>query len=240
MKNSEDNIVLSCASITSGYSDAMVVHDISFQVELGSIYTILGKNGMGKTTLLKTVMGFLKPVSGNLHLLGEDSTGMEPQWLVQRGVAYVPQEAAIFQDLSVEDNLRLGVSRDRYLKRGIEKIASYFPVIPQRLKQKAGTLSGGEQKMLLMSRALMSEPKLLLIDEISEGLQPSMVTRIVEVLKRLASEENTSILMAEQNIGLVSRVSDLVALINIGRIVEERVLADSRRSEDELLSLMKI
>ena len=229
-----------CSSVTSGYGDSIVIRDVSIEINKGQIITVLGKNGMGKTTFLKTIMGFLKPTVGKIELFGEDVTGRDPQWLVERGVAYVPQEEAIFQDLTVEDNLRLGVRSDRYLKEGIARIEPSFPVITQRLRQKAGTLSGGEQKMLLMSRALMGRPKLLLIDEISEGLQPTMVLKIVEVLKKLSAEENTSVLMAEQNIRLVNRISDEVALINTGRIVERRVLNDVGRNESELIDLMRL
>lgn len=230
---------LVCHAVTSGYGDITIVRDVSLVVAGGSIMTVLGKNGMGKTTLLKTIMGFLTPTEGRIELFGAEATGAEPQWLVERGVAYVPQDEAIFQDLTVEDNLRLGVRADHLLKEAMPRIAEFFPVITERLRQRAGTLSGGEQKMLLMSRALVSNPKLLIVDEISEGLQPSMVLKIIEILRRLASEEGTSVLMAEQNIRLVSRVSDAVALINTGRVAETRALTGEQKEED-LLELMRL
>lgn len=230
---------LVCHAVTSGYGDITIVRDVSLAVPRGGVMTVLGKNGMGKTTLLKTIMGFLVPTGGRIELFGEDATGKEPQWLVERGVAYVPQDEAIFQDLTVEDNLRLGVRADHLLKQGMPRIAEFFPVITERLRQRAGTLSGGEQKMLLMSRALVSNPALLIVDEISEGLQPSMVLTIIEILKRLASQEGTSVLMAEQNIRLVSRVSDAVALIDTGRVAETRALIGEHKEED-LLELMRL
>jgi branched-chain amino acid transport system ATP-binding protein len=233
-------VVLSCSGLTSGYKDAMVIRDVAFAIERQKIFAILGKNGMGKSTLLKTLMGFLKLSKGKIAFSGHDITGAEPHELARLGVAYIPQEAAIFQDLTVEENLRLGTQSDRNLARGLERIAAYFPVIPERRRQKAGTLSGGEQKMLLMSRALMGEPRLMLIDEISEGLQPAMVTRMVEVLKRLSSEGGATILMAEQNVNFVSRACDVVAFIKIGQIAEERALRSGEGEEQELLEKMRI
>lgn len=234
------DVMLSCSAITSGYKDAIVIRDIAFDIERQKVFTILGKNGMGKSTLLKTIMGLLKLSKGKIIFAGDDVTRVGPQELVRRGIAYIPQEDAIFQDLTVEENLRLGAKSDRDLAPGLEKIAAYFPVIPQRRRQKAGTLSGGEQKMLLMARALMGEPKLLLIDEISEGLQPAMISRMAEVLRHLTIEEGATILMAEQNVNFVSRVSDVVAFIKIGQIVEESRPKSMAGEEQALLEKMRI
>jgi branched-chain amino acid transport system ATP-binding protein len=142
--------------------------------------------------------------------------------------------------LTVEENLRLGTTSDRHLARGLERINTYFPVIPQRRRQKAGTLSGGEQKMLLMARALMGDPKLILIDEISEGLQPAMISRMVDVIARLTAEGGATVLMAEQNVHFVSRVSDVVAFIKIGQITEERQLGTGSREDEESMLLDKM
>jgi branched-chain amino acid transport system ATP-binding protein len=240
MSAPSSEVVLRCSGIRSGYKDAIVVRDVAFAIERQKIFAILGKNGMGKSTLLKTLMGFLRLSAGKIELSGRDITGLAPEELARRGVAYIPQEAAIFHDLTVEENLRLGTTSDRYLARGLERICAYFPVIPQRRRQKAGTLSGGEQKMLLMARALMGEPRLMLIDEISEGLQPAMVTRMAEVLKRLSTEGGTTILMAEQNVNFVSRVCDVVAFIKIGQIAEERRLERVEGEEQALLEKMRI
>jgi branched-chain amino acid transport system ATP-binding protein len=232
--------VLECRHLSSGYDDAVVIEDINIQITAGQIFGILGKNGMGKSTLLKTIMGFLKPTHGEITFADEPIGGVEPQKLAQRGIAYIPQEAAIFQDLTVEENLRLGLSNDRLLPSGMEKIAAYFPILPKRRKQFAGTLSGGEQKMLLMARALMSNPKLMLVDEISEGLQPTMVENITKVLGQLATNDNVGILLVEQNVRFVSRVAHSVALLEVGRIVREKQLDDGTDNEQALAEMMRV
>jgi branched-chain amino acid transport system ATP-binding protein len=239
--NNYNKITLRCCEVVSGYTkDAIVIRDLSFMIPKQQIFAVLGKNGMGKTTLLKTIMGFLKPTKGTITFSDIDITGFEPQDVVHQGIAYVPQEEAIFQDLTVEENLRLALSSDRYLGRGLEKIAAYFPIIPERRRQKAGTLSGGEQKLLLMARALIPEPKLILIDEISEGLQPAFVDLITDVLQQLVTKEETTILLVEQNVHFVSQTADRLALIKIGQIVSEKRLDNSEeRNEQELAEMMK-
>lgn len=232
--------MLRCEGCASGYDDTIVIRDISLTVEQGMIFGVLGKNGMGKSTLLKTIMGFLKLEAGAIHIAGEKVNSMPPQVLARRGVSYVQQENAIFQDMTVAENLRLSLPHDRYLKEGLERIAHYFPVIPQRLRQTAGTLSGGEQKMLLMSRAMITKPKLVLIDEISEGLQPTMVDRVGEALKRLREEEGATIFLVEQNVGFVADVCDRIASIKIGSIVETRDITPGAETRDALLELMRI
>ncbi|MES1147907.1 MAG: ATP-binding cassette domain-containing protein, partial [Bradyrhizobium guangdongense] len=175
--------VLDIAGLSSGYGEASVVRDVSLDVRPGEIFALLGKNGMGKSTLLKSVMGFLPLHAGRVGLFGNDITGMPPHKVARREIAYTPQEQALFQDLTVEDNLRLGMRDDAAFDAGVKRIGQFFPVLPTRLKQRAGTLSGGEQKMLLVSRALMSKPRLMLVDEISEGLQPSVIERLAGVLR---------------------------------------------------------
>ncbi len=232
--------MLRCTGCASGYDDAIVIRDVSLAVDQGMIFGVLGKNGMGKSTLLKTIMGFLKLEAGTIHIAGEKVNSMPPQVLARRGISYVQQENAIFQDMTVAENLRLSVPHDRYMRDGLERIAHYFPVIPQRLRQKAGTLSGGEQKMLLMSRAMIMKPKLMLVDEISEGLQPTMVARVGEALKRLREEEGTTIFLVEQNVGFVADVCDRIALIKIGSIAETRDITPGPETRAALLELMRI
>lgn len=233
------NNMFKCQGLSSGYQDSIVIRDIGFEIPQGQVHTILGKNGMGKSTLMKTIIGLIRPVTGRLELAGQDVTDLSTQDLVRRGIAYIPQENAIFQDLSVEDNLRLGMRTDRDLEPGLELIANYFPVIPERRKQKAGTLSGGEQKMLLMSRALVMRPRLILMDEISEGLQPTMVTRLVEVVQQLTSKEGATILMAEQNVHFVNEVSDVVNLIKIGSLHSQQEVFGDTFSETALMEAMR-
>jgi branched-chain amino acid transport system ATP-binding protein len=186
-------------------------------------------------------MGFVPPSSGTIRMGDRDISRTPPEVLARAGIAYIPQEEAIFQDLSVEDNLRLALARDRDLEPGLRRIADYFPVIAERRKQKAGTLSGGEQKMLLMARALIVQPKVILVDEISEGLQPTMIAKMADALVRMAAENDTSILLVEQNVGFVAKVAHEVALLKIGQIVDRRSAAASDGlDEADLIEMMRV
>lgn len=213
-------IVLSLTGVDSGYGEALVVRDVTFDVRPGEIFALLGKNGMGKSTLLKTVMGFLPIKAGRVGLFGSDITGMPPHRVARRDIAYTPQEKALFQDLTVEQNLRLGLRDQALFEPGVQRIGKYFPVLPTRLRQRAGTLSGGEQKMLLVSRALIAQPKLMLIDEITEGLQPTVIERLAGVLRAERDESKTSILLIEQNVKFALAVADRYAVLKLGEIVD--------------------
>jgi ABC-type branched-subunit amino acid transport system ATPase component len=217
---------LEVSGLQSGYGESMVVRDVSFDIRPGEIFALLGKNGMGKSTLLKTVMGFLPLKAGRVSLFGESIGGLPPHRVARRSIAYTPQEQALFQDLTVEDNLRLGLRDDKTFDAGVKRIGQFFPVLPTRLKQRAGTLSGGEQKMLLVSRALMSRPKLMLIDEISEGLQPSVIERLACVLRAERDESKTSILLIEQNVKFALSVADRYAVLKMGEIVDHGEAGD--------------
>lgn len=228
---------LDVKGVRSGYGEAPVVRDVSFDVRPGEIFALLGKNGMGKSTLLKSVMGFLPLHAGSVGLFGDDITGLSPHKVARRDIAYTPQEQALFQDLTVEDNLRLGMRDDASFDVGLKRIGQFFPVLPTRLKQRAGTLSGGEQKMLLVARALMSKPKLMLIDEISEGLQPSVVERLAGVLRAERDESKVSILLVEQNVKFALSVADRYAVLKLGEIVDRGDIGGAdveRRITDQL------
>jgi branched-chain amino acid transport system ATP-binding protein len=229
--------VLDIAGLSSGYGEAAVVRDVSLEVRPGEIFALLGKNGMGKSTLLKSVMGFLPLHAGRVGLFGNDITGMPPHKVARRDIAYTPQEQALFQDLTVEDNLRLGMRDDAAFDAGVKRIGQFFPVLPTRLKQRAGTLSGGEQKMLLVSRALMSKPKLMLVDEISEGLQPSVIERLAGVLRAERDNSGVSILLIEQNVKFALSVADRYAVLKLGEIVDRGDIGGAdveRRITDQL------
>jgi branched-chain amino acid transport system ATP-binding protein len=229
--------VLEISNLSSGYGEAAVVREVSLEVRPGEIFALLGKNGMGKSTLLKSVMGFLPLHAGRVGLFGDDITGMPPHKVARRDIAYTPQEQALFQDLTVEDNLRLGMRDDVAFDAGVKRIGQFFPVLPTRLKQRAGTLSGGEQKMLLVSRALMSKPKLMLVDEISEGLQPSVIERLAGVLRSERDESGVSILLIEQNVKFALSVADRYAVLKLGEIVDRGNIGDAdleRRITDQL------
>lgn len=210
---------LEVEGVSSGYGEAIVLRGVNLNVEAGSVLAVLGKNGMGKTTLLKTIMGFLPPHEGRIRVLGEDVTGIRPYRLSGRAVSYSPQDQAIFGELTVEENLRVGLS-SRLFAAGLERVAAFFPVLARRRSQKAGTLSGGEQKMLIMARALMAKPALMLVDEITEGLQPSVIARLADVL-HAQRDEGTAILLIEQNIAFAVAVADRYAVLARGEIVDE-------------------
>jgi branched-chain amino acid transport system ATP-binding protein len=218
---------LELADVRSGYGEAVVVHDVTLAIERGEIFVLLGKNGMGKSTLLKTVMGFLPKLGGSVKVFGEEVGAQAPHRIARKAIAYTPQEQALFQDLTVEENLRLALREDDAFKPGLERVGGYFPFIPQRLKQRAGTLSGGEQKMLLVARALMSGPRLMLVDEISEGLQPSVIERLSEVFKAERAQSQTAILLIEQHVKFALAVADRYAVLKLGEIVDRGSVADA-------------
>jgi len=212
---------LKISGLASGYSGAMVIHDVSLEVRPGEIFALLGKNGMGKSTLLKTIFGFLPVMQGKIELRGDDISGQPPHKIAKLSIAYCPQEQAIFQDLTVRENLRLGLSEESGLDDSIDFVATYFPIIKSRLAQKAGTLSGGEQKMLILSRAFLSKPRLILIDEISEGLQPLMIERVSKILVAARATTGASILLVEQNVGFALGIADRYAILKVGEIAEQ-------------------
>lgn len=210
--------VLTLQALRCGYGQATVVRDVSLSIARGEAVALLGKNGMGKSTLLKGIMGFLPRQGGSVALAGDALAAGQPHTLAALGVAYAPQEKAVFQDLSVEQNLRIAVPDSRHFRDGLERIAGYFPFITQRLRQKAGTLSGGEQKMLILGRALMAQPRLLLLDEITEGLQPTVIERISGVLQAERKASSIAMLIIEQNVEFALRAADRFAVLERGEI----------------------
>jgi branched-chain amino acid transport system ATP-binding protein len=220
------SLALEVTGLTSGYGEAMVLRDVSLCVAPGEVLAVLGKNGMGKSTLLKTVMGFVPPRQGRITIFERDSTGVAPHRLAAQAVAYSPQDQAIFQDLTVEENLRLVLARGERLASGLDRVGGFFPFLADRRRQRAGTLSGGEQKMLIMARALLARPRLLLIDEITEGLQPSIIVRLADVLRAEQRADNAAILLVEQNVRFALSLADRYAVLTRGEIV------DSGRADD--------
>ena len=218
--------LLSVEGLTSGYGTAAVLRNISLSVSKGEIVVVLGKNGMGKSTLLKTIMGFVSPFSGTVSLDGDDVTNIRPHMMARSGVAHTPQEHTLFPDLTVEENLRLGVASNRLFHERLPSLETLFPRMLERLKQRAGTLAGGEQKMLLMSRGLIAQPKLMLIDEVSEGLQPAMVDRMGEVLIRARDELGIAVLLVEQNLDFALSVANRFMVLKLGEIVEQGDVED--------------
>ncbi|WP_457107495.1 ABC transporter ATP-binding protein [Methylobacterium sp. P5_C11] len=205
--------------VSSGYGAVAIVKDVSLSVGPGEIVALLGKNGMGKTTLLKTVLGMVALRGGAVTVGGQALAGLTPAKLNALGVGYAPQEQPLFQDLSIRDNLRLAVPSDRMLPEALERLFGHFPFLKDRLAQRAGTLSGGEQKMLILGRALMLRPRLLLIDEISEGVQPSMVERLRGVL-HAERAAGVSMLVVEQHVAFALALADRYAVLKLGEIVD--------------------
>jgi branched-chain amino acid transport system ATP-binding protein len=211
---------LELVNLTSGYGSSTVIHGVSLQVGPGEIVALVGKNGMGKSSLLKTILSFLPAWDGAVRLDGRDVTRLAPFRKRALGLAYAPQEQALFQDLSVRDNLRLGLSDDRGFEARLADINDWFPVITARLHQRAGTLSGGEQKMLIVARGLIAKPRLFLLDEVTEGLQPSVVDRLAEVLAAVRRDRGTAMLVVEQHLSFVLGLADRFAVFKRGEVVD--------------------
>jgi urea transport system ATP-binding protein len=211
---------LEIEKLTSGYGTSQVVSDVSFTLAKSEVLAIVGRNGMGKTSLLKTVLGFLPAWRGTIRLSGQDVTRVPPHLKRRLGLVYVPQEQALFQDLTIRDNLRLGILSDRDFDVALDQVGQWFPVLTQRLRQRAGTLSGGEQKMLIVARALMARPEVLLLDEVTEGLQPSLVDRLSNVLKQVRHEIGTSMVVIEQHLPFALGISGRYLVFKRGEIVD--------------------
>jgi len=218
--------MLDVAGLSSGYGAAQVVRAVSLQVGRGEVLALLGKNGMGKSTLLRTIMGYLRPQAGSITVAGRDLTNVPVHHRARHGLAYAPQEQALFQDLSIRDNLRLGLVHDREFGQSLERVRETFPFLTERLAQFAGTLSGGEQKMLLVARALMTAPSVILVDEVTEGLQPSVIDRLATVLRRAAVQDGQAILLVEQHVRFALQVADRYAVLKLGTIVASGATGD--------------
>ncbi|ERF60868.1 ABC transporter, ATP-binding protein [Treponema socranskii subsp. socranskii VPI DR56BR1116 = ATCC 35536] len=220
--------LLEVKNLTVSYGAIKALHDISFSVEDKEVITLIGSNGAGKTTTLHAVSNILKKDAGSVFFDGEDITDCAPDKIVERRLIQVPEGRRIFQNLSVRENLELGayLRRDKAeIRRDTEKVFELFPRLKERLKQNAGTLSGGEQQMLAMGRALMAFPKLLLLDEPSMGLAPILVDEIFSIIKKI-SAEGTTILLVEQNAYKALSVADRAYILETGAISKSGKAAD--------------
>ncbi len=212
--------LLETHKLVAGYGAVTVLHGLDFAVEQGGITALLGANGAGKTTTLRALSGMVR-TAGRIMLDGESIAGCKPETIARRGVAHVPDGRGTVMELTVEENLRLGgYTRKRgELGPAMERVFGYFPRLKQRLRQQAGTLSGGEQQMLAIGRALLLAPRLLLLDEPSFGLAPLVVREIFEIMRRVNREDGVGILLVEQNASLALDVADHACLLETGRIV---------------------
>ena len=207
--------------VTCGYKASVVLRNLSLKIEQGEAVALLGKNGMGKSTLLKTIMGYLPKKDGAVHVNGQDITRFAPHRVARMGIAYAAQEQALFADLSIRDNLRLGLVKESAFDERFAEIDPIFPVFKSRLKQYAGTLSGGEQKMLLVARALMMRPAVVMLDEITEGLQPSVIDRLADALLWERDKHGTTMLIIEQNVPFALKVADRYVVLKQGEIIDQ-------------------
>ena len=213
--------------VLAGYKDFMILNNLSFQVAAGRITLLIGPNGAGKSTVLKTLFGLLKPRQGRIRLHGQDITGATQKALLAMGIAFVPQGRNLFGQLSVYENLELGgiTLGMKTTHERIPEVLSFFPRVRERLHSRASSLSGGEQKQLEVGRALLLRPKVLLIDEPSIGLSPMVVQDVFQLLRRLA-DQGTTVLMVEQNVKSALKYSDDAIALESGRLVLHKPAAD--------------
>ncbi|MDF1734353.1 MAG: ABC transporter ATP-binding protein [Minwuia sp.] len=216
--------ILKVSNVETYYGPIMAIRGVSISVNEGDIVTVLGSNGAGKTTILKTISGVMDPRKGKVTFQGEDITSREPDWVMRRGISHVPEGREVFPFLSVQENLRMGAFTRKDAKGvadDIDMVFNYFPVLKERREQPAGQLSGGEQQMLSISRALMSRPKVMLLDEPSLGLSPRLVKEIFEIIVRLNKERGVTMLLVEQNANMALKTADFGYVLEVGRIVME-------------------
>ena len=218
--------ILKVQDLSVSYGEARVLFDVAVSIQPGEIVACVGRNGAGKTTLLKSIAGFLRPLAGSVVGAGSSLVGLKPYEVARLGIKYVPQDKKVFSDLTVRENLELGsyTSRDY----DWERVTAYFPKLRVLMERKAGHLSGGERQMLMIGRALLGRPKLLLIDEPTEGLAPSIVAQLREVFRELS--RTTALMIVEQNLPLICAIAARVYALKEGRIVAE-LAGDAIRPE---------
>ena len=224
---------LTLSNVDAFYGDSHVLHGVSFSLQAGQVLALLGRNGAGKTTCISTIVGFLTPPQGEIRLFGTPITGLSPERISRLGIGLVPQGRRIFPSLSVRENLVVARQRLNETDRPwtLERIFEMFPRLQERHAQYAGTLSGGEQQMLAIGRALMGNPSVLLLDEPSEGLAPLIVAEVGQTIKKLKSE-GQSIVLVEQNRNLALEVADQAVILNTGRCAFVGTAEQVRTDED--------
>jgi branched-chain amino acid transport system ATP-binding protein len=229
------DVLLEADNIETYYGPIMAIRGVSFKVPRGSIVTILGANGAGKTTILKTVSGVMDPQKGSVTFDGQVIHGLDPDRVMRLGLAHVPEGREVFPFLTVRENLRMGAYARRDadgVGEDLARVYDYFPVLKVRSEQRAGQLSGGEQQMLAISRALMARPKMMLLDEPSLGLSPKLVKEIFDIIVRINKERGVTVLLVEQNANMALHVADYGYVLEVGRIVMEDTTARLLEKED--------
>ncbi|NML84937.1 ABC transporter ATP-binding protein [Polaromonas sp.] len=231
----DDQPMLKLLNVESSYGPVKAIRGVSLQVRRSEIATVLGSNGAGKSSILKTISGILDPRKGSIEFKGKNITAQDPAHIVQQGLSHVPEGREVFALLSVRDNLLMGgyTRKDRDgVARDMEVVYGYFPILRERAQQDAGLLSGGQQQMLAISRALMAAPDLILLDEPSLGLSPKLTREIFEIVVRINRERGTTILLVEQNANMALNASDYGYVLENGRIVMEDSCARLREKDD--------
>jgi branched-chain amino acid transport system ATP-binding protein len=226
-------------NVNTFHGKSQVLHDISFRVGNDEIVTILGRNGAGKTTTLRSIMGLVKPISGRIEFDGMNLTSMAPHEIPRTGIAYVPQGRGIFSDLTVHENLLVGALGTGHSSDSIQTALNLFPILKERIGQTAGTLSGGEQQMLAIGRAIASKPKLLIMDEPTEGLMPSMVQTVLDVIKRINSS-GVGVLIVEQRLEVAVKLAHQVIVMENGSIKHQGPPRDLVLDKDLVLEHLGI
>ena len=227
--------ILELANVEASYGPVQALRGVTLAVPQGKIVTVLGANGAGKSTILKTISGIIDPSKGQIRFAGEEIQRRDPDWIVRRGISHVPEGREVFPLLTVEENLRMGAytrSDADGITGDIEMVYGYFPILKERAMQEAGQLSGGQQQMLAISRALLSRPKLMLMDEPSLGLSPLLTQEIFRIIARINREKGTTILLVEQNANMALEVADYGYVLEVGRIVMEDACQHLAQNKD--------
>lgn len=213
--------LLAVDGLIAGYGRVKIIQGISLTVRNGEILAIIGRNGVGKTTFMKTLVGSIQPMQGRIHYKGSDVTSLPPSRRARLGIGYVPQGRGIFARLSVSDNLMMGERVGGKGAANYERVFQFFPILKERLGQKAGSLSGGEQQQLSIGRILVGHPELILLDEPSEGIQPNIVQAIGRIIRRLRDDARLTVVIVEQNLDLIQATADRCIVMDKGVIVAE-------------------
>ncbi len=228
--------MLDIKNLNAYYGESIILRNITMKIDEGKVVCVLGRNGVGKTTLLKSIMGLVKTQGGSIALDGEELKKMPTYTRAKKGIGYVPQGRDIFPQLSVYENLLLGLERSNTKSAVDESVYELFPVVKSMLHRRGGDLSGGQQQQLAIARALVSNPKLLLLDEPTEGIQPSIIQDIAKVLKKLKNRGDITMLIVEQYLEFVLEVADYFFLIDKGRIIMEgeTAAADAEKIQEKM------